>query len=243
MTEVTTEMMLEKQISNLMAVKQKLEEDLNRIQKEGDYNCRWRDAVTNALTDDMGVDIDIETAVEQIIATKTQCKSYEAGMEETVADLEFSANHLRNLYNEKTEEEKESENMTQDLDTCREQLLYGEDWRNAVTNALLDGEGYKISHQRAIEIIKDLKNQKGKTQEPDSSVQITPYFRKVTYDDVIEFLKKHQDQQAEIDRLNKQLQEYENKLYDLLEVLGTANDHLNKITTRRSQTTSSQNKD
>ena len=145
---MTTEMMLEKQISNLMAIKQRLENDLNRIQKEGDYNCKWRDAVTNALTDDMGVDMDIETAVEQIIATKTRCKSYEAGMGETVADLEFSVNHLRNLYNEKTEEEKESENMTQDLDTCREQLLYGEDWRNAVTNALLDGEGYKIGHKK-----------------------------------------------------------------------------------------------
>lgn len=199
MTEVTTEMMLEQQISNLITLNRDLEKDLNRIQKEGDYNCKWRDAVTNALTDDMGVDMDIETAVEQIIATKTQCKSYEAGMEETVADLEFSANHLRNLYNEKTEEERESENMAKDLDTCREQLLYGEDWRNAVTNALLDGEGYKISHQRAIEIIKDLKT---KSQETQKSTQNNS--KDINYEEVIKFLTNCSAQKDELDRLNKQ---------------------------------------
>lgn len=199
MTEVTTEMMLEQQISNLVAIKQRLENDLNRIQKEGDYNCKWRDAVTNALTDGVGEDMDIETAVEQIIETKTRCKSYKVGMEETVADLEFSANHLRNLYNEKTEEERESENMTQDLDTCREQLLYGEDWRNAVTNALLDGEGYKISHQRAIEIIKDLKT---KSQETQKSTQNNS--KDINYEEVIKFLTNCSAQKCELDRLNKQ---------------------------------------
>lgn len=194
-----TELMLEKQISNLMSVKQRLEEDLNRIQKEGDYNYRWRDAVTKALTDGVGEDIDIETAVEQIIAAKTQCKSYKVGMEETVEDLEVSVDHLRNLYTEKTEEERESENMTQDLDTCREQLLYGEDWRNAVTNALLDGEGYKISHQRAIEIIKDLKT---KSQETQKSTQNNS--KDINYEEVIKFLTNCSAQKCELDRLNKQ---------------------------------------
>lgn len=129
------------------------------------------------------------------------------------------------------------------VENLKNHLTYAEDWRNAVTDALLDAVGHKISQKRAVEIIKDLKNQKCQTQEQDFSVTLTPYFRKVTYDDVIEFLKKQKDQQAEIDILNKQLQEYENKLDDLLEVLSTANDHLNKITTRRSQTTSSQNRD
>ena len=199
MTEVTTEMMLEKQISNLMAVKQKLEEDLNRIQKEGDYNNRWRDAVTNALTDDMGVDIDIETAVEQIIATKTQCKSYEAGMEQTAEDLEVSANHLRNLYNEKTEEERESENMAQGLDTYREQLLHAEEWRDAVTDALLDAVGHKISQQRAIEIIKDLKT---KSQETQKTTQNN--YKDINYEEVIKFLTNCSAQKDELDRLNRQ---------------------------------------
>lgn len=199
MTDVTTEMMLEQQISNLMAVKQKLEEDLNRIQKEGDYNCRWRNAVTNALTDDMEIDIDIESAVEQIIATKTQCKSYEAGMEETVADLEFSANHLRNLYNEKTEEERESENITKDLETYSRDMMYAEEWRNAVTNALLDGEGYKIGHKKAIEIIKDLKT---KSQETQKTTQNNS--KDINYEEVIKFLTNCSAQKDELDRLNRQ---------------------------------------
>jgi len=85
------------------------------------------------------------------------------------------------------------------VENLKNHLTYAEDWRNAVTNALLDGEGYKISHQRAIEIIKDLKT---KSQEAQKSTQNNS--KDINYEEVIKFLTNCSAQKDELDRLNKQ---------------------------------------
>lgn len=193
------------QIDNLAALNIDLGKQLSMIHKENDENSNWRDAVTNALMDNMGVDIDLETAVKEVNAMKKQCREYEGRREETVEQLEDSVEYLRNSKPQETEE-KETENTTQDLESYRKQLMYAEDWRDSVTDALLDEDdliGYTISKQRAIEIINDLKKRANEKQEsvPNNTQETT---QNIDYDEVIKFLTNCSAQKDELDRLNKQ---------------------------------------
>lgn len=180
---------------------------VSMIHKEGESlrneeNSNWRDAVTNALMDNMGVDIDLETAVGKINAMKKQCREYEGRLDGTVEQLEDSVEYLGNSKPQETGE-KESENTAQDLESYRKQLMYAEDWMDAVTDALLDEIGYTISKQRAIEIINDLKKRANEKQEsvPNNTQETT---QNIDYDEVIKFLTNCSAQKDELDRLNKQ---------------------------------------
>lgn len=184
---------------------------VSMIHKEGESlrneeNSNWRDAVTNALMDNMGVDIDLETAVGKINAMKKQCREYEGRLDGTVEQLEDSVEYLGNSKPQETGE-NESENTAQDLESYRKQLLmYAEDWRDSVTDALLDEDdliGYTISKQRAIEIINDLKKRANEKQEsvPNNTQETT---QNIDYDEVIKFLTNCSAQKDELDRLNKQ---------------------------------------
>ncbi len=198
----TIEKTVEKQIFDLTEENIKLRKEIDMLNKENDENKKWRDAVTNALMDNMGVDIDLETAVGEINAMKKQCREYECRLEETVEQLEDSVEYLRNSKPQETGE-KESENTTQYLESYRKQLMYAEDWRDAVTDALLDSVGFTISHQRAIEIINDLKKRANEKQESVlNNTQKTT--QNINYDEVIKFLTNCSAQKDELDRLNKQ---------------------------------------
>ena len=77
--------------------------------------------------------------------------------------------------------------------------MYAEEWRDAVTDALLGAAGYTIGHEKAIEIIKDLKTKKDQTQKTTQNNS-----KDINYEEVIKFLTNCSAQKDELDRLNKQ---------------------------------------